>query len=93
MNVVLFQGDYMNDNTNNTRRKLLKSTAGAGVMALGGSALAQAISFTPNARYPEPALEVLDPSFLKYRIFSSSVEQVASGFRWAEGPTYFPEGG
>ena len=43
-------------------------------------------------RYPDPALQILDPSFAKYRIYSSTLEQVATGMRWAEGPVYFPEG-
>jgi gluconolactonase len=46
--------------------------------------------FTPNQRYPDPAIEILDPAFLKYRIYSSTVEQLGSGMRWAEGPVYFP---
>jgi gluconolactonase len=50
-------------------------------------------SFRPNQRYPDPAIEILDPSFSKYRIYSSTVEQVATGMRWAEGPAYFPDGG
>ena len=77
-----------------TRRHLL---AGAGATAatafLSRSASAQSFSFTPNQRYPDPAVQILDPSFTKYRIYSSTVEQVATGFRWAEGPAYFPEGG
>ncbi|NML15924.1 SMP-30/gluconolactonase/LRE family protein [Azohydromonas caseinilytica] len=75
------------------RRGFLKTLAGTGLATLGGGALAQAIPFTPNARYPDPAVQILDPSFAKYRIYSSSVEQVATGLRWAEGPAYFPEGG
>jgi gluconolactonase len=51
------------------------------------------IPFTPNARYPDPAVVILDPAFARYRIVSSTLEQVASGMRWAEGPVYFPEGG
>ena len=47
----------------------------------------------PNQRYPDPAVQILDPSFAKYRLYSSTVEQVATGLRWAEGPVYFPEGG
>jgi gluconolactonase len=35
----------------------------------------------------------LDPSFAKYRIYSSTIEQVATGFRWAEGPAYSAKGG
>jgi gluconolactonase len=45
-----------------------------------------------NLRYPDPAIEVLDPSFLKYRIYAASVEQLATGFRWAEGPVWFGDG-
>jgi gluconolactonase len=45
--------------------------------------------FAPNQRYPDPAIQVLDPAFLKYRIYSSTLERVATGMRWAEGPVYF----
>src|SRR6186713_3587998 len=75
------------------RRNFLKLAAGTGLAAIGGDALAQAFPFTPNQRYPDPAVLVLDPSFAKYRIYSSTVEQVATGMRWAEGPVYFPDGG
>ena len=44
------------------------------------------IPFETNSRYPDPRIEVLDERFLKLRLFSSSVEQIASGLRWAEGP-------
>ena len=47
------------------------------------------IWFSPNSRYPDPAVEVLEPEFLKYRVYSSSVEQLASGCRWSEGPQWF----
>ena len=47
------------------------------------------IPFTPNPRYPHPALVALAPEFLKYRVYSSSVEQLASGCRWSEGPVWF----
>jgi len=47
------------------------------------------VAFTPSTRYPDPAIEVLDPAFLKLRLFSASVEQLASGCRWAEGPQWF----
>ncbi len=61
--------------------------------ALGTQATAQSFEFKPNQRYPDPSVLILDPSFAKYRIYSSTVEQVATGMRWAEGPAYFPEGG
>ena len=75
-----------------SRRQFLHTTVGTGAALLGGSALAQAFPFTPNQRYPDPAVLILDPSFAKYRIYSSTVEQVATGFRWTEGPAYFPDG-
>ena len=37
----------------------------------------------PAQRYPDPAVEILDPSFAKYRLALASVERVATGFRWA----------
>lgn len=49
--------------------------------------------FVPNQRYPDPAVEILDPAFLKYRIYSSTLEQLGSGMRWAEGPVYLREKG
>jgi gluconolactonase len=46
----------------------------------------------PSERYPDPAVEVLDPSFAKYRIFSAAVERLATGMRWSEGPVWFGDG-
>jgi gluconolactonase len=34
----------------------------------------------------------MDPSFAKYRIFQASVERLASGCRWSEGPVWFGDG-
>lgn len=56
------------------------------------AALGDAFGFQPSQRYPDPRVEVLDPSFAKLRIFSSTVEQVGSGMRWAEGPVWFGDG-
>ena len=79
---------------NITRRNALKivSTT-AGATFLPREVLCQAFLFTPNQRYPDPAVQILDPTFAKYRLYSSTLEQVATGIRWAEGPVYFPEGG
>ena len=77
-----------------TRRNLLAAAGAAAASSLlSRSAGAQSFPFSPNQRYPDPAVQILDPSFAKYRIYSSTVEQVATGMRWAEGPAYFPEGG
>lgn len=72
------------------RRAFLKTMAAGGLSALAADALAQAVDFKPSTRYPDIAVEILDPSFAKYRRYSSSVEQLGAGMRWAEGPAYFP---
>jgi gluconolactonase len=46
----------------------------------------------PSQRYPDPAVQVLDPSFAKYRLALASVERLATGFRWCEGPVWFGDG-
>ena len=43
----------------------------------------------PSSFYPDPAVQILHPSFAKYRIFSAAVERLATGLRWAEGPVWF----
>jgi gluconolactonase len=45
-----------------------------------------------SERYPDPAIEVVEPSFAKYRIFNASVERLASDCRWCEGPVWFGDG-
>jgi gluconolactonase len=72
------------------RRTILKAAAASGFASATGLAVAQSVEFKPNTRYPDVAVEVLDPSFTKYRIYSSTVEQLGTGMRWAEGPVYFP---
>jgi len=47
---------------------------------------------TTPVRYPDPAVQILDESFAKYRIFNAAVERLATGFRWAEGPVWFGDG-
>jgi len=46
----------------------------------------------PNTRYPDPRVEALDKRF-KYKIGNAAIERIATGFRWAEGPVYFRDGG
>ena len=40
-------------------------------------------------RYPDPAVEVLDDRFSRYRIGNAVVERLFTGCRWAEGPVWF----
>jgi gluconolactonase len=46
----------------------------------------------PIPRYPDPAIQVVDQSFTRYRIANAGVERLATGFRWAEGPVWFGDG-
>ncbi len=82
----------MQEQDPNPRRGFLRTAAGTGLGALAGSAMAQAFEFKPNQRYPDSSVQILDPSFTKYRIYSSTVEQLGTGMRWAEGPVYFADG-
>ncbi|MBN8872400.1 MAG: SMP-30/gluconolactonase/LRE family protein [Rhodospirillales bacterium] len=46
----------------------------------------------PNRRYPDEAVIVMDPSFNAYRLPLASVERLADGCRWSEGPVWFGDG-
>ncbi|MEA2939396.1 MAG: gluconolactonase [Alphaproteobacteria bacterium] len=72
-----------------TRRNML--TAGAAALASASAPWAHA-AWAPSESYPDPAVEVLDPRFERYRIFSAGVERLATGMRWCEGPVWFGDG-
>jgi len=42
--------------------------------------------------YPDPAVEVVDPRFAKYKVNNAAVERLYTGARWAEGPVWFGDG-
>src|SRR5579863_7005439 len=42
--------------------------------------------------YPDAAVEVIDPRFLKYKVINAAVERLYTGTRWAEGPVWFGDG-
>jgi gluconolactonase len=44
-----------------------------------------------GTRYPDPRIEKLDKRFPKQG--NAGIERIATGFRWAEGPVYFRDGG
>lgn len=46
----------------------------------------------PSPSYPDPAVQVLHPSFEKYRIALAAVERLATGYRFTEGPVWFGDG-
>ncbi len=43
-------------------------------------------------RYPDPAVEIVDPRFGCYHIGSAALERICTGMRWAEGPVWFGDG-
>jgi len=49
----------------------------------------EATDWRPASRYPDAAIEILDPRFERYRIKASRIERLATGFRWCEGPVWF----
>jgi gluconolactonase len=69
-----------------TRRGMMTAAAGLATAATMPKAFA---AWEPNERYPDPAIQTLDPAFNKYRIAQSTVERLATGCRWNEGPVYF----
>ena len=71
--------------------------AGAGALAsalVSTAALADRLPLgdLPGTRYPDPRLESLDKRF-SAKVGNSAIERIATGFRWAEGPVYFRDGG
>lgn len=82
------QGDRL------SRRSLVVGGAAFGAACLLPTARAgaQGFPFSPNRRYPDPAIEVLNPAGRPYRVFNSTIEQLATGLRWAEGPVWFGDG-
>jgi gluconolactonase len=49
-------------------------------------------AWLPSARYPDPRVRIVDPSFARYRLNAAKVERLATGFRWCEGPVWFGDG-
>ena len=70
------------------------TTAAAAATASATTSTASAEERWPASpvRYPDPAIQVLDPRFAKYRLGNAAVERLATGFRWTEGPVWFGDG-
>jgi gluconolactonase len=68
-----------------SRRHLIGAGLAGLAMVRGRRAYA---AWEPAARYPDPAIKVLDPSFAKYRIANAGIERLATGMRWCEGPVW-----
>jgi gluconolactonase len=63
-----------------------------GTAAAAGVLSARAWAWEPSQRYPDPAIQILDPSFTKYRLNLAKIERLGTGFRWCEGPAWFGDG-
>ena len=75
------------------RRTFMNLTAGAiGAVAFDFLPLAAAQQGKTPVAYPDPAVEIVDPRFTKYKIQSAAVERLWTGARWAEGPVWFGDG-
>src|SRR5690348_12158708 len=77
------------------RREFLGAAAAtAAALALEPAAHADTLPLgdLPNWRYPDGRVEALDKRFTA-RVGNAAIERVATGFRWAEGPVYFRDGG
>ena len=75
------------------RRAFLSVTGTAmSAFAFNSKLLAEAQERKTPVAYPDPAIEVIDPRFEKYRVISAAVERLYTGTRWAEGPAWFGDG-
>jgi gluconolactonase len=83
----------------------LKAASAASVMPLGETGVPGRgteplpLGPLPGGRYPDPHVESLKGPKVKFGASgfpafagTMAVERVATGFRWAEGPVYFPAG-
>ncbi len=75
------------------RRAFMNITAGAATaLALKPWVVAGEQEPRTPVRYPDPAVEVVDPRFARYRVGNAAVERLYTGARWAEGPVWFADG-
>src|SRR3954462_13577661 len=76
-----------------TKREFLKAGAGVAAMAALPGALAQTpAGWQPSARYPDPTVKVVDPSFNRYKLGLAKVERIASNCRWNVDTVWFGDG-
>jgi gluconolactonase len=63
-----------------------------GALAAAASTTRARGQWQESQRYPDPRIQIIDPSFAPYRVASAKVERIASGMRWCEGPVWFGDG-
>jgi len=75
-------------------RRTFMSITGSATTTLAFQSLAFAREREPKTPvvYPDPAVEIVDPSFAKYCVGNAAVERLYTGARWAEGPVWFGDG-
>ena len=61
-------------------------------LALDPWARAKGVEQKPPVAYPDPAFEIVDPRFARYKVNNAAVERLYTGTRWAEGPVWFGDG-
>src|SRR5215813_1360403 len=72
----------------------MQSMTRRNILTGGASAIAAAVSppvfaaWEESTRYPDPRVQILDPSFARYRIVQASVQRLYTGARWSEGPVW-----
>jgi gluconolactonase len=74
------------------RRTFFAAAAAGASLAVNPKGAAKDWSLPKLARYPDPAVEVIDPRFAKYEMNNAAIERLYTGARWAEGPVWFGDG-
>jgi gluconolactonase len=74
------------------RRTFINATAVSATLAFKPLAFERHQDRKSTVVYPDPAVEVVDPSFAKYKVPNAAVERLYTGTRWAEGPVWFGDG-
>jgi gluconolactonase len=73
----------------NARRAFLTAGVAATAMLTTRRAFGQ---WQPSQRYPDPRIQIVDPSFTRYRVTLAKLERLATDMRWSEGPVWFGDG-
>src|SRR5438876_9970583 len=75
------------------RRTFMNAAAGATTtLACKSLSLARQQDRKTAVVYPDPAVEIVDPGFAKYKVGNAAVERLYTGARWAEGPVWYGDG-
>jgi gluconolactonase len=70
-----------------TKRSFVTGLAVAGTAATVAGPASSA--WEESQSYPDPRVQILDPSFARYRVNNAGIERLFTGTRWSEGPVWF----